>query len=242
MWAACTSCPLSSPIPWKTLLAPDLRGFMFLERGELSQGLGVAPRGFGAPLAELHLFHPSPSLAPPKPHTPAVSCPDVRRRARGGERRPGAEPQPGDRCEAAGLYVGQHLAPRDQPHELPAHGEPGAGRAEGAWQPASGGGRCSLCPPCGPPALSPHLQPWPPPPALPGPHSPVCLSSPGLPLPVCASLAPLLCSISSRLLARGLTRLTVVLPGPSPSLSSPPSLSLPLWAPATLPSALLPPC
>lgn len=47
---------------------------MFLERGELSQGLGVAPWGFGAPLAELHLSHPSASLPPPPHPTPQLSA------------------------------------------------------------------------------------------------------------------------------------------------------------------------
>lgn len=52
----------------------------------------------------------------------AVVGPDVRRGACGGERRTGAEPQPGDRSEAAQLHLPTHLAARDQPHELPAHG------------------------------------------------------------------------------------------------------------------------
>lgn len=54
---------------------------------------------------------------------PAVLGPHVRRRPRGGERRAGAEPQSGDRREAAELHLAAHLAARDQPHELPAHGK-----------------------------------------------------------------------------------------------------------------------
>ncbi|OWK49748.1 hypothetical protein RLOC_00013531, partial [Lonchura striata] len=60
----------------------------------------------------------------------AVGRAALRRRARGGGRRAGAEPQPGDRRAAAGLRRARHLAPRHQPDELPAHG--GVRRADGA--------------------------------------------------------------------------------------------------------------
>lgn len=53
----------------------------------------------------------------------AVFGPDVRRGPRGGERRAGAEPQSGDRSEAAELLVTTHLAARNQPHELPPYGK-----------------------------------------------------------------------------------------------------------------------
>lgn len=53
----------------------------------------------------------------------AVVSTDVRRRSRGGERRARAEPQSGDRREAAELHLPAHLAARHQPHELPAHGK-----------------------------------------------------------------------------------------------------------------------
>lgn len=53
----------------------------------------------------------------------AVVGPDVRCGSCGGERRARAEPQSGDRSEAAELHHAAHLAARDQPHELPTHGK-----------------------------------------------------------------------------------------------------------------------
>lgn len=53
---------------------------------------------------------------------PAVVGPDVRCSSRGGECRTGAEPQSGDRSEAAELHLPTHLAAWNQPHELPTHG------------------------------------------------------------------------------------------------------------------------
>lgn len=51
---------------------------------------------------------------------PAVRCCVCR-----GDRRAGAEPEPGDRCEAAVLWVCPDLAARHQPDELPENGEKG---------------------------------------------------------------------------------------------------------------------
>lgn len=55
----------------------------------------------------------------------ALLRPAVRRRLRRGERRAGAEPEPGDRREAPVLRLCPDLAARHQPDELPAHGERG---------------------------------------------------------------------------------------------------------------------
>lgn len=67
---------------------------------------------------------------------PALLSPAIRCPLRCGDCSAGAEPEPGDRCEAPILQLRPDLAAWHQPHELPAHGE----RAGALWdhtQPAS---------------------------------------------------------------------------------------------------------
>lgn len=79
----------------------------------------------------------------------ALLRPAVRRRVRRGERRAGAEPEPGDRREAPVLWLCADLAARHQPDELPAHGERGwsSPAAKGGHAQAGTGleHRASLC-------------------------------------------------------------------------------------------------
>lgn len=53
---------------------------------------------------------------------PAVIRPHVWWRSCGGRRCAGAEPESGDRSEAAELHLPAHLAAWDKPHELPTNG------------------------------------------------------------------------------------------------------------------------
>lgn len=128
-------------------------------------------------------------------------------------------------------------------------GERGGPRGQGRRSQAGTLTVSTLWPLCPLPRYQPH-----PPPAVSGPLPPPLLhrSPLDLPLPVCTALPLHLCPISFLLLACCLSRLTAVLPGPSPSLLLLCLLLLRLhfsgllppyvWAPATPPSACLPPC
>lgn len=59
------------------------------------------------------------------PFPTALFCPAVRCCVCCGDRRAGAEPQPGDRSEAFVLWLCPDLAARHQPDELPENGEKG---------------------------------------------------------------------------------------------------------------------
>lgn len=56
-------------------------------------------------------------------HFPALLSSAVRCPLCCGDCSAGAEPEPGDRCEAPVLWLSPDLAAWHQPHELPAHGE-----------------------------------------------------------------------------------------------------------------------